>query len=103
MDKPLTWSKTVKFAVEPFKPAFDEAKALMELHYDEIAKNKQLLKLNPDVATYNKADQENKLLLLTARSEGVLVGYFLWIMIKHAHYQDVVVAEEDLHFLAPKY
>jgi hypothetical protein len=43
------------------------------------------------------------LLLVTARCDGHLVGYFLWFLIMHPHYRNVSVAEEDLHFLLPEY
>jgi hypothetical protein len=35
----------------------------------------------------------------TNKSDGQLVGYFLWFLIRHPHYAHVSVAEEDLHFL----
>jgi len=91
----------VCFAVEQFKTAYDEAQPLLCRHWDEIAKNKSLLKLNPDESLYEKMGQN--ILLITARADGRLVGYFLWFLIKHPHYKHVTVAEEDLHFLLPEF
>jgi hypothetical protein len=85
------------FAVEQFKAAYEEALPLLKAHWDEIAKNKALLRLNPDVTLYERMGQN--LLLITARFDGQLVGYFLWFLIRHPHYAHVSVAEEDLHFL----
>ena len=92
---------SVQFAIEPFKKAYADAAPLMILHWNEIARNKGLMTLNPDVERYEAIEQ--KLLLITARSEGKLVGYFLWIMVNHMHYKHVSVAEEDLHFLLPEF
>lgn len=89
------------FAVEQFKDAIDEARPLLRRHWEEIAKNKALLKLDPDMETYDRIGEN--LLLITARRDGHLVGYFLWFLIKHPHYKHVSVAEEDLHFLLPEY
>ena len=97
-------SDKVLFATEPFESVYKEAKPLLELHFQEIAKNKDLLSApNPSMEVYNQAVKEGKLLLITARSAWRLVGYFLWIMIRHSHYQHVIVAEEDLHYLLPEY
>jgi hypothetical protein len=85
------------FAVEQFKAAYEEAAPLLNAHWDEIAKNKALLRLNPDVTLYERMGQN--LLLITARLDGQLIGYFLWFLIRHPHYSHVSVAEEDLHFL----
>jgi hypothetical protein len=93
----------VHFAVESFSHAYAEAGPLMEAHWQEIAKNKDLLKLNPDVACYQAIEQNNKMLLVTARCETRLVGYFLWLLVTHAHYKHVLVAEEDLHFMLPEF
>ena len=92
----------VTFMVEPFKEAFGEADALMAKHWEEIARNKHLLVLNPDVERYEIMEKKGDLLLVTARSAGALVGYFLWVLGTHSHYKDVLVAEEDLHYLTPE-
>lgn len=91
----------ILFAVEKFKDAIEEARPLLRLHWDEIAKNKGLLKLDPDTETYERMGEH--LLLVTARHDGRLVGYFLWFLLNHPHYRQVSVAEEDLHFLLPEY
>lgn len=89
------------FAVERMEDVYDEGQPLTVLHWQEIAKNKHLLQLNPDIDLYSKIDKT--LLLITARHEGVLVGYFLWMLVQHVHYKHVLVAEEDLHYLLPEH
>lgn len=103
MDQFLVSDK-VLFAKEPFSSVLNEARPLLELHFKEIASNKDILvSPNPSLEMYKRGEEEGKLLLITARSQQRLVGYFLWVMIKHPHYQHVIVAEEDLHFLLPEY
>ena len=89
------------FQVEDFAKAFAEATELTRRHYDEIAKNKDVMVLDPDRDFYAAA--KDTLLLVTARHEGALAGYFLWVLIQHPHYRTVRLADEDLHFLAPEY
>jgi hypothetical protein len=87
------------FAAEDLEAAYVEAEQLIKDHWDEIAKNKELLYLNPDLEIYKKVPH----LLLTARYLGNLVGYFLWIFHRLPHYQHVLAAEEDLHYLTPEH
>jgi GNAT superfamily N-acetyltransferase len=91
------------FAIEPFREVYDEATALLVEHWNEIAKNKHLMRLNPDEDVYGELADQKKLLLITARDGGKLVGYFVWFLVNHTHYKHVLVAEEDLHFLLPDY
>jgi hypothetical protein len=98
-----TPAPTLSFQVEAFSGAFRDAEKLMRRHWEEIAQNKQLLNLNPDVEKYELLDAAGKLLLVTARCQGVLVGYFLWVLVDHPHYRDVRVADDDLHYLAPEF
>jgi hypothetical protein len=95
--------QALAFAVEPFVDVWSEARPLTRPHWDEIAKNKELLKLNPDLQKYELLERSGNLLLVTARGDGKLVGYFLWIIAPHPHYRHVLTAEEDLHFLSPEY
>jgi GNAT superfamily N-acetyltransferase len=88
-----------KFAIEDYTAAYIEAAPLMKMHWEEIAKNKALLHLNPDEEFY--AGFRKNVLIVTARLNGELVGYFVWFIIKHPHYKHVLTAEEDIHFLHP--
>ena len=94
---------SVTFGVEPFGPAYREATELLKLHWHEIARDKELLWLNPDEEKYARLDQAGMLCLVTGRAGERLVGYFLWILTPHPHYKHVLVAQEDLHFLLPEY
>lgn len=91
------------FAVEPFAQCYVEAQELLKLHWEEIAKDKKLLFLNPDVDLYNKLSARTNIVVVTARTNAKLVGYFVWFLAKHPHYKHVLVAEEDIHFLLPEY
>lgn len=94
---------SLAFAVEPFFAVYAEAAPLMELHWEEIAKSKHLLKINPDLDKYKIANIEGMLITVSARFEGKLVGYLVWLLVPHPHYKHVTIAEDDLHFLLPEY
>lgn len=91
------------FAVEPFDTAYRDAGQLLGLHWIEVAKNKQLLTVNPDEDLYRRGDERKVVLTVTARHQGQLVGYYVWFLFAHPHYRHVKVAETDLFFLAPEH
>jgi GNAT superfamily N-acetyltransferase len=81
----------------------EDAKELLVQHWEEIALNKELIKLNPDWPAYYKLEEVGALKVFTARSEGNLVGYFVVICRPHLHYVDHVFAFNDVLYLNKSY
>lgn len=90
----------MKFALENLANVRREIEPLLEKHYDEIALNKDIIKLNPDWEGYARLDAINALRVYTARKDGKLVGYFVVIVSKSLHYRDHLFANNDIIFLA---
>jgi hypothetical protein len=59
----------VHFAVEHFADVWPEAEPLTRLHWEEIAKNKGFLTLNPDVEKYDLLDKTKLSHVKTRRGE----------------------------------
>lgn len=76
---------------------------LLDLNYDELTLNKQVIKLNPDWVKYAQLEQDNKLIIFTVRHSDVLVGYSFFIVDTHLHYKDLVVANNDVLFIHRDY
>jgi GNAT superfamily N-acetyltransferase len=81
----------------------DDATLLLELHWEEIALNKDAIKLNPDWDTYFELEDKGILKIFTAREEGKLVGYFVVICRHHLHYKDHLFAFNDVLYLQKEY
>lgn len=81
----------------------DEIKPLLEDHWDEIATNKHIIKLNPDWDIYHQLEQEGMLHIFTARDEGKLIGYFVTITRANIHYKDHLFAANDIIFIKQEY
>jgi len=64
---------------------------------------KDEIKLNPSYAIYRSIEDLGKLYILTVRSDGTLVGYFVAFINKNAHYMDEEWAHNDIMFLHPEY
>lgn len=81
----------------------NEARPLLEEHWQEIALNKEKIRLNPDWERYHCLEDEGLLKIFTAREEGKLVGYFVVVASKGLHYKDHVFAVNDIIYLHPDY
>jgi GNAT superfamily N-acetyltransferase len=91
------------FAVEPYSEVINEMRLMYPAHWAEVAINKDLVGLNPDYDRYSELDGQGLLHLVTARSNGDLVGYHLMIVTRHLHHKDSLSAISDITYLKPKY
>jgi GNAT superfamily N-acetyltransferase len=81
----------------------EEIKPLLEKHWEEIALNKDAIKLNPDWEAYAKMDAAGQVRIFTARDNGELVGYFVVFVSTSLHYKDHKFANNDIIFLKKEY
>tara|TARA_R110001592_G_scaffold185146_1_gene429093 strand:+ start:1018 stop:1479 length:462 start_codon:yes stop_codon:yes gene_type:complete len=76
-----------------------DCQSLIELHWEEIALNKDNIKLNPDWDSYHSLEGQGKLKIFTARDGNTLVGYFVVIVGNNIHYKDHLFASNDIIYL----
>jgi len=76
---------------------------LIDLHYKEIALNKNKVKLNPDWDVYRDLEDQGKLKIFTARDDTTLVGYFVVVVGTNMHYKDHTFACNDIIYLHKDY
>jgi hypothetical protein len=81
----------------------DEVEPLLNFHWEEIALNKDKIKLNPDWEAYEALEHQGKLKIFTARDDGQLVGYFVVIVGTNLHYKDHLFASNDIIYLSPNH
>lgn len=80
-----------------------DARPLLEKHWQEIAVNKEHIKLNPDWEAYADLEASGNLKIFTARDGSALVGYFVVFVRNHIHYKDHLFAHNDILFLSEPY
>ena len=95
--------RDVTFGRESFGSFWCSAQDAMRQHWAEVAKDKTLLQLKLDADYYEKIERNGSLLVVIARHAGLLAGYMLLTLSTHPHYADVMVAQDDSHFLLPEY
>ncbi len=101
--RPAVVLKQAVFALERFDDFYEESKALLQRHWEEVAKDKDTMRLDPDEEYYRALCNAGKMLFVTVRYSGTLVGYVWWYLYNHPHYKTVKCAQGDIHYLAPEY
>ena len=88
-----------KFQIERVADILEEIKPLLESHWREIALYQEQFPLNPDYDKYLSLDAVGMVHVATARNDGELIGYCICFVMPHLHYQDCIVAMNDILFL----
>lgn len=91
------------YARESLRDIKDEVAPLLDAHWREIALDQDTVNLDPLWESYEVIENVGAFVCVTARDDGLLVGYAAYIVARHLHYQQMVVAENDVFFLHPGY
>lgn len=89
------------FQVETWSDLERDGQAIFKVHYDELALHKEAMPMGLDGAIYLELERLERLLVITARKSGTLVGYYMAIIIpKHPHNKDAgAVSTTDFFYI----
>jgi GNAT superfamily N-acetyltransferase len=92
------------FQVETWADIWRDGQEIFKIHYDELALHKDEMPMGLDNDFYTDLQNRNFLLVVTARRDGKLIGYYVGIVIAHhPHNKDAgKVATCDMFYLLPK-
>lgn len=90
------------YAVERWRHLRAEMLPMLVRHWREIALNHADVPLDIDEARYAQLDESGHLHILTARREGVLIGYHVAIVSVHLHYASTLHGITDVYYIAPE-
>jgi len=93
----------MRYQIEKFEDFYKDGIDLFNLHWEEIARNKEEIKLNPDFESYIQLDELGRLLVTTVRDGDELVGYIINFIAPHLHYKDWLMSDNDILFIHPQY
>lgn len=93
----------VEFHVEPFSRWRHEAEPLFRAHWEEIARHREQVALDPDWARYQALEDASTLLAVTMRQAWKLAGYATFLVAPHLHYRQIVVGSQDMIYVAPEF
>lgn len=80
-----------------------DAWQILEQHREELATDKSLMVLKPDLPVYIQLEDNDALLSIGAFDGDEIVGYSVNIISRNLHYADVVMCQNDVLFLKPDY
>lgn len=92
----------VMFQRETLSQCLGESGELTMRHWEEIARNKELFPLDPDIEFYHTLEKMDRLRVFTVRKDGVLTGYAVYFVGNNKHYKTVIWALSDIFWLAPE-
>lgn len=94
----------ISFAVETWDQCVDEMRSLWPAHYEELSLDKERIGLSCDEGKYRLGQQNGCLHIVTARKDGILIGYYYGMLMHHLHYRDAgLMCYSDVYFLKPEY
>lgn len=93
----------VTYAVEHLRDMKPELEALLPLHYEEIARDKDFIKLDPDWDFYFLMESAGRFQCIVARSEGVMIGYHFSFLGPDPHYRKIFRASTDIYFVRKEF
>lgn len=93
---------TIRFAIEPYRQARDDALELMlpTLHAEEVSRGK--IPIMIDHKQFEWMDDNGMLQVATARADGQLVGYHVTIVRPHMH-RACLAGFVDTLYLSPEH
>lgn len=71
-------------------------------HYREVEWRQDKIPFNPDYDSYRALEKAGALEIYTARDDGALVGYAIFVVSSNLHYR-VVQAQNDLFYVKPSH
>ena len=98
MSPTMTTPAVAAFAHENVKAVWDEIMPLLHENHADTALYKDI-PLDPDKNVYLSFDLAGFLRVYTARIEGVLVGYAVFVVTPNHRYRSMLVAQQDVFFV----
>jgi len=93
----------ITYQVDSFNSIKDECFELAKDHYEEIASDKEIVKLNPWYFGFEELERVGAMKIITAKDNSKLIGYAFFIVQRSLHYYDFIVAMADLYYVTPEY
>lgn len=82
-EKPIIKASKITFQVEDWATLERDGQELFRLHYDELALHKEAMPMGLDSDWYRHVEKNGYLLVLTARKDGHLIGYYVAMVFSH--------------------
>jgi len=92
----------MRYQTEPFTHFWNDARSLLEDHYEEISSYPDI-PLIVDTDAYLELEGMDKLRVYTVRDGNNLIGYVLFMVVFNLHYMTSRQAIQDVLYMHPDY
>lgn len=89
--------------VENLTERLEEMKPFFPMHWEELALNQKQVPLDPQYDIYLQRDEAGQVTLVTLRSAGKMVGYFVGFIAPGLHYKTCLTLTMDIFFVLPEH
>ena len=76
---------------------------LIEQHYQELTLDRDVMTLAPSWSIYRKRIADGTMVATGISLDGKLIGYCVWFLSSHLHYENNLVANNDVLFIAAEH
>lgn len=91
----------VVYKIEKLDEIYEDIQPLIVRHWREIANYQDEIALDPDWDRYRQLEDAHALVIISCRRDGALIGYSFFLITRHIHYKNCVMAGNDVLFLDP--
>ena len=89
----------VTYQIEKFEDIYLDIQQIFDDHWEEVALDKEAIKLNPDYDKYIMLSKTDILHMVTAREDNKIIGYHISVIYPHIHYKDSLTCFTDIFFI----
>jgi GNAT superfamily N-acetyltransferase len=93
----------VTYSVERMQDSWRAMVQLLPVHWEEVARDRDVIKLDPDWAQYFAMEDAGGVHMVVARHEGRMIGYAVYFVRPHLHYRKSLSAICDVYFILPEF
>lgn len=93
----------ITYQVEDWADCWQEMSGLWQAHYEEVALNRDKIRLDPDLDAYHTLNANGQLHVVTVRENGALIGYHIAFVRPHIHYRTSLSAYSDVYYVKPEH
>lgn len=87
--------------IESFEDRLDELKPMLPEHHRELGLFQDRMPLDPNFPAYFEAERNGRLLFVTVREAGALIGYWISFINPGLHYQSTLTNQLDIYWVHP--
>jgi GNAT superfamily N-acetyltransferase len=94
----------LSFQIEKWKDFYKDAVSIFPRHYEELSLEKGRVPMCFDCDKYQIVEDAGNLHILTVRTSGKLIGYYVAVIVVHPHYKTGgLFSSCDMFYILPEY